>query len=164
MTRYLGIDPGYDRCGYAVITDNLDVVEYDVIQTNSEWSYWERLNVVYTSIGDVITGCRVKVAGMEKPFIGNNVRHGVEVAGVWGVIGLALRLNGCEYMELTTTQVKAAVANGRATKAEVRHGVETILDLKLKPGPDDISDAFAAAICTRDKWHLAEMAKEANGQ
>lgn len=158
MTRFLGLDPGFDRCGYAVITDELGIVEYDVIQTNKEWSYWKRLETIYVSICDVITGCRVQVAGVEKPFLGKNLRYGVEVAGVWGVIGLALRLNGCEYMELNTTQVKAAVANGRASKEEVKHGVETIMELTLA-GPDDISDAFAAAICTRDRWRLAEMAK-----
>lgn len=161
MTRFIGLDPGYDRCGYAIIDEDLNITTYGVIRTNKEQPYWDRVKIIFDAIGDVITGCRVQVAGTEKPFIGNNVRHGIEVAGVWGVIGLALRLNGIEYMELTTTQVKAAVANGRATKEDVRHGVETILDLKLKPGPDDITDALAAAICTRDRWNLAQSVADA---
>lgn len=159
MTIYLGIDPGYDRCGYAVIDTDLTVITYGVIQTKSEWPYWQRLNVIYDAICDVITGCRVQVAGMEKPFIGNNLRYGVEVAGVWGAIGLATRQNNCQYLELTTTQVKAAVSGGRATKEEVKRGVETILGQTFS-GPDDITDAMAVAICTRDKQQFAQMVKE----
>lgn len=157
---FMGVDPGFDRCGYAVIDEDLKVITSGVIQTNDTRTYWERVNVVYDAIGDVISSCRVKVAGVEKPFTGKNVGNGVEVAGAWAVIGLAIRRNQCQYMELHNTQVKAAVANGRATKQQVKEGVEFILGIILN-GLDDEADAFAAAICTRDKWQLAEMIKAA---
>lgn len=157
MTHILGIDPGYDRCGYAVIDEELNVITSGVIQTNKEQSYQERIQQVYLGIRQIIDEFRVNVVGVEKPFTGGkNVGNSVEVGGVWAVIGLAIIISRCEYMELFTTQVKAAVANGRASKAEVKHGVETILDITLT-GHDDESDALAAAICTRDKWQLERL-------
>lgn len=159
MTRYLGIDPGYDRCGYAVIDEELNVITSGVIQTDKEWTYWTRLDNIGLSILGVIDEFEPDVVGIEKPFLGNNVGRGVEVAGVWAVIGLAANSRHCKYLELFTTQVKAAVANGRATKAEVKAGVMLLLNMDVPPRYDDITDALAAAICTRDRWHLAEMTK-----
>lgn len=155
--RFLGIDPGYDRAGYAVIDEDLNIITSGFIQTNSEWKYWVRLGFVSVAIKDTIKQFRPAVAGMEKPFIGHNVSRGVEVAGAWAIIGMAIFDGGCDYMELTTTQVKAAVANGRATKAEVKAGVMLLLNLAIPPQYDDITDAMAVAICTRDKWQLERM-------
>lgn len=159
MTKFMGVDPGYDRCGYAVIDEDLKVITYDVIQTDKHRPYWERLEAVYDSLCDVIDLYRVKVAGMEKPFVGKNVGNGVQVAGAWAMVGMALYVKQCEHLELSPSQVKAAVANGHATKAEVTAGVMLILSLPVAPKPDDITDALAIAICARDKWRLAGMTK-----
>lgn len=157
MTYFMGLDPGYDRCGYAVIDEDLNIIASGVIQTNSEWKYWVRLGFVSVAIADTIKEFHPAVAGMEKPFIGNNVGRGVEVAGAWAVIGMAIFDGGCDYMELTTTQVKAAVANGRASKAEVKAGVMLLLNMDVPPQYDDITDALAVAICCRDKWHQQQV-------
>lgn len=161
MTRILGIDPGYDRVGYAVIDDDLCVITYGVIQTDKRHSYWERLNTVYLAIVRIIDECAVDVTGMEKPFVGKNVGNSVEVAGAWGVIGLAVYASLSEYIELSNSTIKAAVAKGGASKEEVKRGVMMILDLAVAPKPDDVTDALAAAICTRDKWRMMEMEKAA---
>lgn len=161
MTRYLGIDPGFDRCGFGIVDDAPAYIASGVIQTKSEWTYWQRLETIYAAIGDLLARYQVQAAGVEKPFIGGNLRYGIEVAGVWGVVGLSIRQAGVEYLELTTTQVKAAVANGRASKAEVLAGVMMILSLQVRPAHDDESDALAAAVCCRDRWIQAQMIREA---
>lgn len=162
MTRFLGLDPGYDRCGWGIVDDDPALVNSGVIQTDKEWSYWKRLNAVYNAIVHIISQYDVEVVGVEKPYAGEKVgKRVLEVGGVWGVIGLAIHNTGCEYLELSNSHIKAAVANGRGTKEEVRHGVETILRITLK-GHDDESDGLACAICARDDYQLAQMIKDSN--
>lgn len=160
MTRFLGIDPGFDRCGWGIVDDAPALVASGVIQTNSEWSYSERLGVVFNSIITIIRGNQVRVVGVEKPYAGEKVgKRVLEIGGAWGCILLAIHLCGCEYLELSNSHIKAAVANGRAEKEEVRRGVETILQITLN-GPDDESDGLACAICTRDDYRLTYMIQE----
>lgn len=161
MTHILGVDPGYDRMGYAVIDDDLNIITCDVIQTDKRHSYWERLNTIYLAIVHIIDVYAIDVTGIEKPFTGKNVGSGTEVAGAWGVIGLAVYCGLSEYIELTNSQIKAAVARGGASKEEVRQGVAMILGLDALPKLDDATDALAAAICARDRWRLMEMEKAA---
>lgn len=161
MTRYLGVDPGFDRCGWGIVDDSPALIASGVIQTDSEWSYSKRIGVVHNALVTIIRSYRVKVAGVEKPYAGEKVgKRVLLIGGAWGCILLAIHSCGCDYLELSNSHVKAAVANGRGTKEEVRHGVETILAVTLK-GHDDESDALAAAICTRDDYRLAQMVKAA---
>lgn len=160
MTRYLGIDPGYDRTGYAIINEHLEIIICGCYQTNKDAPYWQRLDEVYQALLHLMQEFKPDVAGLEKPFTGRNVGNSSEVAGAWATAGLAIYYSGCQYLELHNTQIKAAVANGRATKSEVKAGVMLLLNLEIAPRPDDVTDALAAAICCRDKWRLMEMAKQ----
>lgn len=164
MTRYLGIDPGYDRAGWGIVDDSPALIASGVIQTDSEWSYSERIGVVYNALVTIIHSHRVKVAGVEKPYAGEKVgKRVLEIGGAWGCILLAIHVCGCDYLELSNSHVKAAVARGGADKEQVRRGVETILSITLT-GPDDESDGLACAIATRDDWRLARMVEDSDGR
>jgi crossover junction endodeoxyribonuclease RuvC len=160
--KYLGIDPGFDRCGWGIVDELPALVASGVIQTSSDWTYSERIDAVFNALIHEIRYHNVAVVGVEKPYAGEKVgKRIIEVGGAWGVVLLAIHRSGCTYMELSNSQVKAAVSGGRADKEAVRKGVETILEISLDGKLDDESDAIAAAICARDKWHLAEMVREA---
>jgi len=162
MSRYMGIDPGFDKCGFGIIDEQVTYIDSGVIQTSKDWTYWERVNAVFNALVHTIRYHNVEVVGVEKPYVGERVgKRVLEVSGAWGIIGLAVYRCGCEYLELSNSQVKAAVSGGRADKEAVRTGVQTILSISLEGKLDDESDALAAAICCRDKYHLAAMAKEA---
>lgn len=159
--KYMGVDPGFDKCGYGIINEQVKLVASGVIQTSSDWTYSERIDAVFNALVHEIRYHNVEVVGVEKPYAGEKVgKRIIEVSGAWGVILLAVYRCGCTYLELSNSQVKAAVSGGRADKEAVRLGVETILEISLN-GPDDESDALAAAICTRDKYHLAQMVEQA---
>jgi len=162
VTIIMGVDPGFDKCGWGIVNDDgPNYVASGVIKTNSDWSYKERIDAVFNAIVHTINYHNVQVVGVEKPYVGEKVgRRVMEVAGAWGIVLLALHRCGCEYLELSNSQIKAAVSGGRADKDQVRKGVGTILGISLN-GPDDESDALAAAICCRDRWHLSHMAREA---
>lgn len=162
MAIFMGIDPGFDRCGFGIVSDEPTYITSGVIQTSAEWSYWERLDAVYNTLVHEIKFHNVGVVGVEKPYAGEKVgKRIIEVGGAWGIIGLAVYRCGCSYLELSNSQIKAAVSGGRADKEAVRKGVETILEISLNGRHDDESDALAAAICCRDKYHLMQMVREA---
>lgn len=157
---YMGIDPGWDRCGWGIVDDQLSYIASGVIQTSADWTYAERLDVVELGIERLIRQYGVQVVGVEKPYAGEKVgRRILEIGGAWGVILLAIHRCGCEYLELSNSHIKAAVARGGADKGEVRKGVENILGITLEGKLDDESDGLAAAVAARDDWRLAQMVK-----
>lgn len=162
MTRYMGVDPGYDRAGWGIVSDAPAYIASGVIQTSAEWSYSERIGVVYNALITIIRSNRVQVVGVERPYAGEKVgRRVLEIGGAWGIVLLAVHFTGCDYLELSNSHVKAAVARGGADKGEVRRGVEAILRVDLAGKMDDESDGLACAIAARDDYRLAEMVREA---
>lgn len=162
MTRYMGIDPGFDRCGFGIIDDQVTYIASGVIQTSADWTYSERLDAVFNALIHEIRYHNVGVVGVEKPYAGEKVgKRIIEVGGAWGIVLLAIYRSGCTYLELSNSHVKAAVARGGADKEQVRRGVETILNISLAGKMDDESDGLACAIATRDDYRLAQIVKEA---
>lgn len=160
MTRYLGVDVGYARCGWGIIDDSgsgLTMLDCGVIITQGHWTFPDRIKCVRDNLMQLIKSRAIDIMGVEHPIHGQNVTNSVQVGAAYGAVLLA----GVD-MDIPTslhfpTQVKAAVANGRASKAEVLAGVMMILSLSIPPKPDDASDALAVAICTRDKWNQEQL-------
>lgn len=156
MMRYMGVDPGYGRCGWGIIDDirgELVMVECGVITTHADTPFPQRINAVMCKVMSLLAGFNIDVLGVEHPIHGQNVTNSVEVGAAYGAVLLAgVDMNTPTLIHFPT-QVKAAVANGRASKAEVTAGVMQILSLDIPPRPDDAADGLATAICTRDKWN-----------
>lgn len=160
--NYMGVDSGFDRCGWGIVDDGPIYIASGVIQTDKEWTYLERINVIYNGILHLIRTNGIEVVGVEKPYVRDNIgKKIIEIVGVWSVVCLAIHRCGCEYLELSNSHIKAAVARGGADKGEVRKGVENILGITLDGKLDDESDGLAIAVCTRDDYRLAELVREA---
>lgn len=160
--RFLGIDPGYARCGWGIVEDSdneLKMVDCGVIQTSDDLPFAERLNTVMVGVIRILNDYAIDYLGIEHPVHGPNVTNSVEVGAVYGAVLLAGVDMTIPAFVFWPTQVKATVANGRASKAEVKAGVVLILHLDVPPKPDDATDALAVAICMRDRWQLGEMTK-----
>lgn len=162
MTRYLGIDPGYAALGYGVLDDSGDrlaLLDSGVIKTPADMPLELRLETVRFGVIRIVRAFDINVLGVEHPVHGPNVTNSVGVGAAFGAVLLAGVEVVVPILLHFPTQVKAAVANGGASKQEVRRGVEIILGIKVS-GRDDIPDAIACAICTRDVWQLSEMVRE----
>lgn len=162
VMRYLGVDIGYARCGWGIIDDTdtgLTMVECGVIKTAADVPFPERINTVMCAVMNLLNDFDIDVLGVEHPIHGHNVTNSVEVGAAYGAVLLAGVDMTIPTLIHFPTQVKAAVASGRASKAEVVAGVMVILHLAIPPKPDDAADGLAIAICTRDNWRLGEMTK-----
>ena len=146
----LGIDPGFARMGWGVISKTgakFSLIDYGCLETSAEASLSDRLEMIFDGISKVIKKHKPDLAGIETLFFNTNAKTAVKVGEARGVIMLALKKNGVKSLDLTPLQVKQAVAGyGRAEKPQVQKMVKALLNLKEIPQPDDAADALAVAL------------------
>src|SRR5260370_23374602 len=149
--RILGIDPGFGRLGYAVITakgNGLGLLVCDAVMTPKTLAYPQRLQQIYEQLGVIIAQYRTAEAAIEELFFGKNVTTAIAVAQARGVAILLLEQRGVSIAEYTPSEVKLAVTGyGAARKEQVGYMVRQLLHLPAVPRPDDAADAAAIGLC-----------------
>lgn len=157
----LGIDPGFGRVGYAVLSArgmNLHLVACDAIITPAGLAYPQRLQQVYEQLGSIIAQYQPQEAAIEQLFFGKNVTTAIKVAQARGVAILLLAQRGLAMTDYTPSEVKLAVTGyGAARKEQVGAMVRQRLRLAAAPSPDDAADAAAIAICHAQHMRVFTM-------
>lgn len=159
---YLGIDPGYGKCGWAAIQETshgLTLLRCGVIETPAALPFPRRIEAVRVEVAQLIGDYHADYLAVEHPVHGRNVTNSVEVGAAYGAVLLAGVGMATPTLIYWPSQVKAAVASGRAKKAEVQRMVMLILNLDKKPKPDDAADGCAVAICAASRRIIDEAAK-----
>lgn len=151
MPIIIGIDPGFDRMGYGLVSsDGLHetLLSYGCVTTPKSESLDERLLVLSEKLDAVLLEGKPECAGVEKLYFSSNAKTAMDVGQARGVILLALKKRGIRIIELTPLQVKQAVCGwGKADKRQVQSMVKTLLKIDHIPKPDDAADALAIALC-----------------
>lgn len=146
----IGIDPGYDRCGVAVLchADHDSTVLYShTITTHKTHSLGDRLIEVRLALLEVITRFEPKEAAFEKLFFARNSITALHVAEALGVIRLTLRESGLTVSEYTPMQVKLATTGyGGSDKKAVMLMTKKLLRMDSSQRFDDELDAVAVAL------------------
>ena len=149
-TKVLGIDPGFGRVGWAIVTGNRSVQQlesYGCIETDAKTDVPSRLLELTTKLDEIITQHQPEVGVVEELFFFKNQKTVMQVAQARGAIVVALKLAGVPVASYTPLQVKQSVSGyGRADKHQVQEMVKRILHLKTIPQPDDAADAVAVAL------------------
>jgi crossover junction endodeoxyribonuclease RuvC len=149
----MGIDPGYDRIGVAVIekeNGKEKLIFSTCITTNKKSSSELRLETIANELELIAKKFKPEVCGIESLFLFKNQKTIIGVAEARGVIKLILSQSKISIQEITPIQVKNALTgNGRAEKSQVEYMVRNILnigkDVKML---DDEIDAIAIALAT----------------
>jgi len=146
----LGIDPGYDRCGVAIIKKE-GHKETLVFSTCITTSKKDSLPDRFKQIGDEVTNLFLKyspsVCAIENLFFNTNQTTAMGVAGVRGILSYIARLHDAHVLDITPLQVKdAVVGHGHATKNQVQSMVSKLIALPEKKMLDDEYDAIAVAL------------------
>ncbi|MHB8669297.1 MAG: crossover junction endodeoxyribonuclease RuvC [Acidimicrobiales bacterium] len=151
----LGVDPGLSRCGYGGVerlsATELSVRSAGVVSTAVSWPLEERLRVLDEEFRGLIRELHPDVVAVERVFFQANVRTAMSVGQASGLVIAAAAGAGCEVVQYTPTEVKAAVTgSGSAGKEQVQRMVASLLGLAERPRPVDVADALGLALC-----HLA---------
>lgn len=162
--KILGIDPGYERLGIAVLEKNKGdrketLVYSNCFKTSAKLSLPERIFLLGQEIESVIKKHSPEKLAIEKLYFENNAKTAMGVSEARGAIIYIAKSHGLEILEYTPLQIKNAVTGyGKATKPQVHTMVSRLINLpeKIKParnathnvagGQDDEIDAIAVAI------------------
>lgn len=159
----LGIDPGFGRVGYGVISYNNNkcrALEYGCITTEANTPLPKRLNKIEKDLREIISRYKIDAASIEDLFFNNNSKTAIKVAEARGVILNTLESCGIEIFEYTPLQAKLAIVGyGRAEKNQVKEMVKKYLNLEKMPRLDDTTDALAIAICHTNNYRLNQYLK-----
>ena len=149
--KVLGIDPGYGRCGMAVVErskSNKEVLLYsDCVETSPKSDFPERLAVISAECTQLIKKHKPDAVALEKLYFSTNQKTAMQVAEVRGaLIGAATSL-GIPVFEYTPGEVKSAAAgSGNADKRQVATMLHALVKIDKKIKHDDEYDAIAVGV------------------
>jgi crossover junction endodeoxyribonuclease RuvC len=159
--RILGVDPGTVAMGYGVIEsrgDDVALVDSGVLDCPQRSPIGERLNFLYTELGDIISRHQPDAVAIEQPFVAKNARSALAIGKAQAVAILAAASQKIPSYEYTPARVKQMVTDyGTSSKEQVQQMVRLQLGLSEVPQPTDAADALAVAICHLREIHLKDL-------
>ncbi len=151
-SRYLGIDPGLNRTGYALLERRADgplLLEGGVVRSSSKQSFQHRVHEIACGIRELSEELTPGIVAMEEIFShGQNLKTALQLAHVRGAILATLADISISVVHYSPTQIKRLLTgSGRAPKEQIQHAVKAELRLATIPEPNDVADASAIALC-----------------
>lgn len=148
----LGIDPGYERLGIAVLEKNHGDKKETLLfstcfKTKAALPLPERIFMVGAEVARVINDWKPKALAIEKLYFEKNTSSAMGVSEARGAIIYAARSAGLDIIEFTPQQIKSAVTGyGKATKDGVQSMVRKLIAIPTTVKQDDEIDAVAIAL------------------
>ena len=150
--RILGVDPGLNTTGYAVIDHEpaaTRVVEAGIVRGKARTSVDLRVREIHDGLSSVIADWSPDAMALEKLYAHyKRPTTAILMGHARGVIVLAAAQAGIPVQDYAATQVKKTLTgNGRAPKSQIQLAIKHQLALPTLPSPPDVADALAIALC-----------------
>jgi len=149
--RYIGIDPGTNVLGYAIIEivgKHVRLLDIGTLRMGSLDSHPLKLKKIFEGIEELILKYQPLEMAVEAPFYGKNPQSMLKLGRAQGVAIAAAMTNDVEVVEYLPKRIKLAVTgNGNASKEQLAAMLDNILKVKVSDYPLDATDALATAIC-----------------
>ena len=150
--RYLGIDPGLNRTGYALLERGQRgpiLREGGVVKSTQKCTLAERVHEIGQGLREVFDQYQPEVMAIEQVF--STVQYpktALLMAHARGVILYVAAERQIPVVHYTPTQIKRLLTgSGKATKDQVQRAIKQELNLDRILEPNDVADAFAVALC-----------------
>jgi len=149
--RILGIDPGFERIGVAVLektNKQKDIVVYsNCFKTSSKIPFHARLKNIGLEIEEVIKKYKPEAMAIEKLYFTTNQKTVMGVSEARGVVVYIASKNNLSIYEYTPPKIKVAVTGyGKANKEMIMSMVPKLIDIKTGIKSDDELDAIAIGL------------------
>lgn len=146
----MGIDPGTNLMGYAVIKiekNSPKTVVMGVITLGKFKDPYQKLSHIFERLTVLITQYKPNEMALEAPFYGTNVQSMLKLGRAQGVAMSAALAQKIDVFEYAPTRVKQAITgHGRASKEQVAAILQRILGTEI-PEKLDATDALSVALC-----------------
>ena len=156
MRRIIGIDPGTQVMGYAIVRSDDDLYFYledsGVFKAPSSKKLQQRCYDILSSLHKKIDQYRngMDIAITESGFVGKDPRSSLVVGEIRGMVKAVFWMNHLAYEEVhPLTAKKAATGSGKAKKDAVALYIKSILKVKKAIRYEDETDAMALVL-----WYL----------
>jgi len=151
-TRYLGIDPGLNRTGYAVFERRARgpaLCEGGVIRSTQKLTLAERVLEIGQGIRELLEQFQPSVMAIEQVFsTGQYPKTALLMAHARGAILYAAAERNVRVVHYTPRQIKRLLTgSGKASKDQVQRAIQNELGLGRLLEPNDVADAAAVALC-----------------
>lgn len=148
--RVLGIDPGYGRCGMAIVERDGGKDYHlfsECVETSAESDFVFRLSEVTSRCAQLIAKYGPDCVALEKLFFNANQKTAMRVAEARGALIECATERGVEVFEYTPGQIKNATSGfGRADKKQIAAMLHLLIKIEKEIKHDDEYDAIAVAI------------------
>lgn len=151
--RIIGIDPGYDRLGIAVIERDLKakprekLLFSECFQTSPKDTIYVRLHQIGQEVGRIMDEYQPNALSIENLYITKNQKTAMRVAEARGIILYEAERRGLAINEYTPMEIKVAVTgDGASDKAMITKMIGLLISLPQKKRIDDECDAIAVAL------------------
>ena len=148
--KIIAIDPGYDRCGMAVLEKKHGketLLKSTCITTDRKKTFEERLLYVCSEFASCIKTYKPNLCVFENLFFTTNQKTAMRVSEVRGALLLTAIKSNVQIHEFTPKQIKIAVTgDGSATKQQVMLMLPKIIEINKTIKYDDEYDAIATAL------------------
>ncbi len=150
--KILGIDPGFERLGVAIVEKNKGdkkekVLFSECFKTSARLEFSERLSLIGKEIKNIIKKFKPEVLAIETLFLTTNQKTVMHVAEARGVVLYEACLGGLKIFEASPPQIKIATTGyGKANKEQIMKMVRVLVEIGDSKTSDDELDAIAIAL------------------
>lgn len=148
--KILGIDPGYDRLGVAIVEKDRGgekLIYSNCLISDKKANFAERLLFLGNKLEEIIKKHRPETLALEKLFFAKNQKTAMAVAEARGMINYLAAKHGLAVQEIAPNSVKLAITGyGAASKAQIITMLPKLIKLGKRPDFDDEYDAIAIAL------------------
>lgn len=175
--RLIGVDPGTKVVGWGIITSlgrrqaspasarngrrggGLKLVASGALSAPEKLPLEKRLAALSEGLLELCRTYAPDAAAVERAYFGKGKLSALRIGEARGAILAALGRAGVTVSEFSPSEIKRAVTgSGSGQKLQVRRMVEVLLGAGGLQGPEDVSDALAAAICLAHRLKLPRSA------
>lgn len=155
--KILGIDPGFERIGIAILEKKTstearpqgkeEIIFSECFKTSAKLKFEERLKLIGEKIENIIKKYKPEILAIETLFLNTNQKTVMHVSEARGVIMYEGIKNKLKIIELTPLQIKMAITGyGRSDKIQIMKMLKLLIKIEENKTSDDELDAIAIAM------------------
>ena len=148
---YLGIDPWVRKLGYALIDDDLKIIDAGILlqekKSPTREDQFQRANQIFDFFSEMLDKYSIQKVAMEKLFFTDYNQNNAEfVYAIRGALMMLFIRKNIPVLELTPIELKKFITgNGKADKMLVQKTIMRFYKLQDIPEYNDAADALGFA-------------------
>jgi len=151
MSRVLGIDPGFDRLGLAILEKNKvgspTLIYSECFTTNRNLPHHERLLLIANEVSSIIKKYLPDFIAIETLFFSANKKTALMVAEARGAILTECARQLIPVFEYRPIEIKLAITGyGRSEKDQMMRMIPLLIKTQSRVPQDDEYDAIATGL------------------